>query len=89
MCRVIRFQDVLPRVIQPSVAKQEAVTAILQVDLVIFLDAIRNKGHASAVEFAMPFRSVPAHALGERQINLCVGKRLGLSVVPSPARKCD
>ena len=49
VCRVIRFEDVLPPVVQPSVAKKEAVTAVRQIELVIFLNPVRYEGDASTV----------------------------------------
>src|SRR5258708_3545768 len=71
---VIRFDDVLPAVVQLSVAQQEAVPAVCQVDLVILLDAIRHEGNAGTVLLAMPLRAIYPHALVESRINLGVGK---------------
>src|SRR5271155_3408013 len=85
--RVIGFDDVLPAVAQPSVAQKKTKPAVGQIFLVILLDAIGNKGNASAVLLAMPQRALGPNALIKSRINLSVSKRFGLSVVPSPARK--
>src|SRR5260370_14757506 len=60
---VIRFDDVLPAVVQLSVAQQEAVPAVCQVDLVILLHAIRDEGNAGTVLIAMPLRAIYPHAI--------------------------
>ncbi len=51
---VVRLDDVLASVVQPSITQQETQAAIGKVDLVIFLDAVRHKGNAGAVLLAMP-----------------------------------
>src|SRR5260370_4415709 len=71
---VIRFQDVLPPVIQPAIAKQETEPAVRQIGLVIFLDPVRYESHASAVLVPMPFRAVHAHAFGEGRIDFGISK---------------
>jgi hypothetical protein len=40
MSRVIRFDDIFPPVIQPSIAQKKALAAIGEIYLVIFLDPI-------------------------------------------------
>src|SRR5208337_1472311 len=72
--RVIRFDDVLPAVVQPSIAQQETEAAIGQVYLVILLDPVRDEGNAGAVLLAMPFCAVHPYAPGEGRINFSVGK---------------
>src|SRR5260370_29635815 len=63
VCRVIRFDDVLPAVVQLSVAQQEAVPTDCQIDLVILLDAIRPEGNAGTDLLALPLRAIHPHTL--------------------------
>ena len=74
VCRVIRFDDVLPPVVQLSVAQEETKPAVCQIDLVILLDAIRHEGNAGTVLLAMPLRAIYPDAFVEGRINLGVGK---------------
>src|SRR6202140_212226 len=82
---VIRFDDILPPVGQMAIAQQETQPAIRQINLVIFLDAVRHKGNAGAVLLAMPERAVCADALIECGINFRISERFGFSVAPTPA----
>src|SRR5271157_4694035 len=72
--RVIRFDDVLPPVVQPSIAQQETVPAIGQIDLVILLDPVRHKGNTGTILLAMPQRAIHTYALVEGRIDFGVGK---------------
>src|SRR5208282_5202894 len=83
--RVIRFDDVFPPIVQPAIAQQKTETAICQIHLMIFLDAVRDEGNAGTVLFAMPERAIHPYALVECGINLGVSKRFSFPVVPSPA----
>jgi hypothetical protein len=85
MRRVIRLDDVLPPVVQPSISQQETEAAIGQIHLVILLDPVRHERNAGTVLLAMPQCAICPDTLIERRINFGVGKRLGFSVVPSPA----
>src|SRR6202521_437087 len=71
---VIRFDDVLPAVVQLSIAQEETVPAVCQIDLVILLDAVRHEGNAGTVLLAMPLRAIYSYALVECRINFGVGK---------------
>ncbi len=51
----------------------------------IFLNAVRHEGNAGAILLAVPQCAIHSDTLVECRINLGVSKRLGLSVVPSPA----
>src|ERR1700686_167516 len=74
VCSVIRFHDVLPPIVQLSVAQEEPVPAVCQIDLVILLDAVRHEGNAGTVLLAMPLRAIHPDTLVEGRINLSVGK---------------
>src|SRR5216683_1092311 len=69
VCRVIRFDDVLPPVVQLSIAQEETIPAVCQIDLVILLDAVRHEGNAGAVLLAMPLRAIHPDTLVEGRIN--------------------
>src|ERR1700719_4469677 len=71
---VIRFDDVLPPVVQLSIAQEETIPAVCQIDLVILLDAVRHEGDAGTVLPAMPLRAIYSYALVEGRINFRVGK---------------
>src|ERR1700730_13684303 len=71
---VIRFDDVLPPVVQLSIAQEKTVPAVCQIDLVILLDAVRHKGNAGTVLPAMPLRAIHPDALVEGRINFRVSK---------------
>lgn len=74
MCCVIRFDDVLPPVVQLSIAQEKTVPAVCQIDLVILLDAVRPKGNAGTVLLAMPLRAIYSYALVECRINFRIRK---------------
>src|ERR1700675_652655 len=46
VCCVIRFDDVLPPVVQLSIAQEETKPAVRQIDLGILLDTVRNEANA-------------------------------------------
>src|SRR5713226_5902277 len=74
VCRVIRFDDVLPPVVQLSIAQEETVPSVRQVDLVILFDAVRHEGNARTVLLAMPLRAIYSYALVECRINFRIRK---------------
>jgi len=74
VCCVIRFDDVLAPVVQLSIAQQEIVPAVCQINLVILLDTVRHEGNAGTVLLAMPLRALPPYALVECRINLRIRK---------------
>src|ERR1700674_5862773 len=71
---VIRFDDVLPPIVQLSIAQEEAKPTVCQIDLVILLDAVRHEGNAGTVLLAMPLRAIYSYALVECRINFRVRK---------------
>jgi len=69
--RVIRFNDVLPSIIQPAVAQQKSKAAIGQIYLMIFLDSIRHERNTRAVLRAMPERAIhPTPSLNVESISV-------------------
>jgi hypothetical protein len=52
--RVIRFDDILPPVVQTSIAQQEAHPAMRQVNLVILRDRVTRQRQPRAIIAAMP-----------------------------------
>src|SRR5713101_3379608 len=68
VCCVVRFDDVLPPVVQLSISQEETILTVCQIDLVILLDAIRNEGNAGAVLLAMPLRAIHPDTLVEGRI---------------------
>jgi hypothetical protein len=51
---VIGFDDILPPILQSAIAKEEAFSAVREIDLMVFLDAVRDEGNAGAILLAMP-----------------------------------
>src|SRR5215469_2061833 len=79
---VVGFHDVFTAITKCAITEQETESAIGEVNLMIFADAIGDYGQACAVEAPMPQPAFGAQASCKSLIDFCVGKRLGLSVIP-------
>jgi hypothetical protein len=49
LCHELRFDDLLPSVVEPSIPEQETLLAIRQIHLAIFLDTVRHEGDSGTV----------------------------------------
>src|SRR5260370_4296683 len=85
---VVSLQNILPPIMQLSIANQKSIATIGEIELMILLNAIRHEHHARAVLLAIPLRASHPHTLLEGGINFGVSNRFGFAVVPSPAPEC-
>src|ERR1039457_5500967 len=81
---VERYLDGFAAVGESAIAQKKSQAAIGQICLMRFRDAARHERDTSAVEAAMPARSLGIRPQLRAFVIFCVSKRLVLSFVPSP-----
>src|ERR1700728_3951592 len=83
--RVVGLKNIFASITQRAISQQESQAARREIVLVIFLDGVGHERDAGAILLAMPPCTLGPHTLRKGLVDLRVGERLGLTVVPSEA----